>query len=105
VLGGDHLPMSFASALTRSAFCAYAGSRARRCPYSATIVPQPLAVMTIASAPDSTCGHHASILATDASERRILRIEVVFDGAAAAGLRNGPTSEIRGGRVRAPWRR
>ena len=55
---------SFANAEMRAAFSRYSGSRASKWPYSLTVTPHPLAVMTSASmAPLSTIGHHASMSA------------------------------------------
>ena len=53
---------SRANALMRAALSAYAASFFNDSAYSFTISPQPLAVITMASTPLSTWGHHASIL-------------------------------------------
>ncbi len=57
------------------------------------MTPQPLAVTTIASAPRSTCGHHASMLRFTMRAARVLRAQVIRQraAAAAAGTR---TSEM-----------
>jgi hypothetical protein len=47
---------------TRLAFSAYSESSASTWPYSFTVTPHPLAVITMHSAPDSNKGHQASIL-------------------------------------------
>src|SRR5258708_36246067 len=54
--------MSFDSSEILAAFSAYCASCISRCPYSLTMVPQPLAVMTTASASASMGGHQASML-------------------------------------------